>query len=93
MIKLENTDVFNFEGAIRGMYDGKGVRKVYPSSYEAYVSSHGTFLSCGTYATEEEARNAVIITNSENTIHSFKKGLQKKIHNQYGTYEVKKYVD
>lgn len=193
MIKLENTEVFNFENAIRGMYDGKGVRKVYPSSYEAYVSTHGAFLSCGTYATEEEARNAVIITkiklfeasvishgdniseiaesvekgyfaspkgniynrhghimvgaidrngyrhcilnkhncnvhriiaetfipnpdnlpcvnhkdgnklnnsvenlewctHSENTIHSFKKGLQKKIHNQYGTYEVKKYV-
>ena len=28
---------------------------------------------------------------SENTLHSFKTGLQKKIHNQYGEFEVKKY--
>lgn len=30
-------------------------------------------------------------THSENTLHSFRTGLQKKIHNQYGEFEVKKY--
>ena len=30
-------------------------------------------------------------THSENTLHSFENGLQKKIHNQYGNFEVKKY--
>ena len=53
MIKVENVDVLGWEAAIRGMYDGKGVRQVYN--------------------------------------HSFRTGLQKKIHNQYGEFEVKKY--
>lgn len=48
--------------AIREMYNGKGVRWVYPDSYEAYISCHGKFLSCGTYKSEQEAREAVLIT-------------------------------
>lgn len=192
MIKIEHTHVSGWEAAVRGMYDGKGVRWIYPGSYEAYVCSHGQFLSCGTYPTEEQAREAVVITKiklfeasviahgddpceirecgdkgyfaspngniynrhghlmvgavdhcgyrhtilnrknrnyhrviaetfipnpdnlpcvnhkdgnklnnsidnlewctlSENTIHSFENGLQRKITNQYGTFEVKKY--
>ena len=62
MIKLENVDVYGWEAAIRKLYNGKGVRWVYPNSYEAYISTHGKFLSCGTYATEEQAREAVVIT-------------------------------
>jgi hypothetical protein len=62
MIKLEKTDVYGWDAAIRGLYNGKGVRWVYPNSYEAYLSTHGKFLSCGTYPTEEQAREAVIIT-------------------------------
>lgn len=194
MIKLEKTDVCCWEAAIRGMYDGKGVRCVYKDSYEACVSCHGRFVSCGTYKSKEEATEAVIITkiklfeagvlahgdnledvvetiekgyfaspsgnvynrhgdlmngaidhcgyrhvilnrknknihrviaetfipnpnnlpcvnhkdgnklnnavenlewctHSENTKHSFQNGLQRKITNQYGTYEVKKYVN
>jgi hypothetical protein len=194
MIKLEKTEVVGWEHAIRGMYDGKGVRRVYGGNYEAYVSSHGKFLSCGTYPTEGQAKEAVVITKlklfeagvlahgdnpkevvesvekgyfvspngniynrhgdimvgavdrcgyrhvilnrkqknvhrviaetfvpnpnnlpcvnhkdgdkqnnsadnlewctkSENTLHSFKTGLQKKVTNQYGTFEVKKYVN
>ena len=62
MIKIEHTDVYGFESAIRELYNGKGVRLVYPNSYEAYISTHGKFLSCGTYATEEQAREAVVIT-------------------------------
>ena len=61
-IKIENVDVHGFEAAIRELYNGKGVRLVYPNSYEAYISTHGKFLSCGTYATEEQAREAVVIT-------------------------------
>jgi hypothetical protein len=192
MIKIENTEVFGWEAAIRGLYNGKGVRWVYPGSYEAHISVHGKFLSCGTYPTEEQAREAVVITkiklfeasviahgdnpaevvesvekgyfvspsgniynrhgdvmkgavdkngylhtilnrknrdfhrivaetfipnpnnlkcvnhkdgdkqnnsvenlewctHSENTLHSFQNGLQRKITNQYGTFEVKKY--
>ena len=173
------------------MYDGKGVRQVY-NHFEAYLSCHGKFISCGTYTTKEEAQTAVITyklkmfeagviahgdnpseivesvekgyfvspngnvynrhgdlmvgaidkcgyrhvilnrktrnvhrviaetfipnpnnlpcvnhkdgnklnnsvenlewcNHSENTLHSFKTGLQKKIHNQYGEFEVKKY--
>ena len=62
MIKIENTDVYGWEAAIRDLYNGKGVRWVYPNSYEAYISTHGKFLSCGTYPTEEQAREAVVIT-------------------------------
>ena len=191
MIKIENVDVVGWESAIRGMYDGKGVRQVY-KNFEAYLSCHGKFISCGTYTTKEEAQTAVITyklkmfeagviahgdnpseivesvengyfvspngnvynrhgdlmvgaidkcgyrhvilnrknrnvhrviaetfipnpnnlpcvnhkdgnklnnsvenlewcNHSENTLHSFKTGLQKKIHNQYGEFEVKKY--
>lgn len=62
MIKIENIETYGWEAAIRGLYNGKGVRFVYPNSYEAYISTHGKFLSCGTYSTEEEAREAVAIT-------------------------------
>ena len=62
MLKIENAETFGWEAAIRGLYRGKGVRLVYPNSYEAYISTHGKFLSCGTYSTEEEAREAVVIT-------------------------------
>ena len=61
MIKIDKTDVFGWESAIRELYNGKGVRWVYPNSYEAYISTHGKFLSCGTYQTEEQAREAVVI--------------------------------
>ena len=191
MIKIENVEVYGWKAAIRGMYDGKGVRQVY-NHFEAYLSCHGKFISCGTYTTKEEAQTAVITyklkmfeagviahgdnpseivesvekgyfvspngnvynrhgdlivaaidkcgyrhvilnrktrnvhrviaetfipnpnnlpcvnhkdgnklnnsvenlewcNHSENTLHSFKTGLQKKIHNQYGEFEVKKY--
>ena len=62
MLKIENAETFGWEAAIRGLYRGKGVRLAYPNSYEAYISTHGKFLSCGTYSTEEEAREAVVIT-------------------------------
>lgn len=61
MIKVEHIEVFNWEGAIRGMLENKGVRRVY-DSYEAYVSTHGKFLYCGSFPTEEQAREAVAIT-------------------------------
>lgn len=61
MIKLENTEVYGWEAAIRGMYNGKGVRKISDTSFESYISSHGKFLSCGTYQTKTEAQEAVIV--------------------------------
>lgn len=62
MIKIENTAVFGWEAAIRGMSVGKGVRRTGTGTYEAYVSCHGKFLSCGTYPTESQAQDAVSIT-------------------------------
>ena len=62
MIKIKETEVNGFKAAIRERYNGKGVRWVYPNSYEAHISIHGKFLSCGTYPTEEQAREAVVIT-------------------------------
>lgn len=62
MIKIENVETCGWEAAIRRLYSGKGVRFVYPNSYEAYISTHGKFISCGTYSTEGEAREAVVIT-------------------------------
>lgn len=62
MIKVDHIEVFGWEGAIRGMYENKGVRQVWNGAYEAYVTSHGKFVSCGTFPTEEQAREAVIIT-------------------------------
>lgn len=192
MLKIEKVETHGWEAAMRGLCNGKGVRFVYPNSYESYISTHGKFLSCGTYPTEEQAREAVVITkiklfeasviahgdnpaeivesvekgyfvsptgnvynrhghlmkgsidrcgyrniiinrknknihrliaetftpnpenkpcinhkdgnkqnnhvsnlewctHSENTIHSFENGLQQKVTNQYGTFEVKKY--
>ena len=44
MIKIERVDVFGWEAAIREFYNGKGVRWVYPNSYEAYISTHGNFF-------------------------------------------------
>ena len=186
------TSEFGWEHAMRNLFGTNGVRFRYPGSYEAYVSSHGKFLSCGTFPTEGQAKEAVAITkiklfeaaviahgdnpfevvesvecgyfvspsgniynrhgdimqgaidhcgyrhvilnrknknvhrivaetfipnpnnlqcvnhkdgnklnnsvdnlewstHSENTLHSFKNGLQRKITNQYGTFEVKKY--
>lgn len=191
MIKIENTDVYGFETAIRGMR-AKGYRKT-KTRFETFLSVKGKSISLGTYKTETEAKSAVYkfrverfvngvrnfnldendgvviynnyivfktgdvfnlhgvklvgmvdrcgyhevilngkqyrvhrlvaeafipnpnnlpcvnhkdgnkqnnsvdnlewVTYSENTIHSFKTGLQKKIHNQYGDFEVKKYVN
>lgn len=62
MIKIEKTEVFGWEAAIRELYNEKGVRFIYPNSYESYISIHGKFLSCGTFSTEEQAREVVIIT-------------------------------
>lgn len=62
MIKIENTQGYGWEAAISKLYSGKGVRFVYPNSYEAYISTHGKFHSCGTYDTEEKAQEAVITT-------------------------------
>ena len=194
MINIELTETHAWKTAVRKLCDGKGVRRTLYDGYEAYISTHGKFLSCGTYPTEEEAREAIAITkiklfeasilshgddpskiaestekgyfvspsgnvynrhgdvmkgaidrcgyrhvivnrkqknvhrliaetfipnpdklpcvnhkdgnklnnsaenlewctHSENTLHSFKSGLQKRITNKYGTFEVKKYVD
>lgn len=60
MIKIENVEVIGWEAAIRGMSRNKGVRQTNSGKFEAYVTVRGNFVSCGTYKTEEEAREAVI---------------------------------
>lgn len=62
MLKIENTMTYGWEAAVRESCNGKGIRWIYPGSYEAYISTHGKFLSCGSYPTEEQAREAVAIT-------------------------------
>lgn len=37
MLKVENTDVYGWEAAIRELYNGKGVRWVYPNSYKGIL--------------------------------------------------------
>ena len=59
MIKIENVEIVGWESAIRGMYSEKGVRQV-NNNFEAYLSCHGKFISCGTYTTKEEAQTAII---------------------------------
>ena len=58
MIEIENFEVFNIEGAIRGMR-GKGYRKCKNGRYETFVSNHSKNISLGTYDTKEEAVDAV----------------------------------
>ena len=58
MIKIENTEVFGWKAAIRGM-KAKGYRKTANNKYECYVSEHRKFISLGTYNTESEAKEVV----------------------------------
>lgn len=57
MIKVENIDVWGFEHAIRGMR-AKGYR-IANGKYETFVSNKSKSINLGTYATEQEAQNAV----------------------------------
>lgn len=65
MIRIENVETYGWEAAIRGMYSTKCVRRVSRNAYEAYISMHGKFISCGTYSNEEEAREAVALTKTK----------------------------
>lgn len=56
-MKFENTEVFNFEGALRGMR--KGYRKTKNCKYETFVNKDGKTISLGTYDTEEKAQQRV----------------------------------
>ena len=56
-MKLENTEVWGFEHAIRGMR--KGYRKTKNGKYETFVNSNGKTISLGTYDTEEKAQQRV----------------------------------
>lgn len=62
MLETIKPEVFGWESAIRELYNGKGVRWIFPNKYEAYISTRGKFLSCGTYLTEKQAQEAVIFT-------------------------------
>ena len=48
MIKVENIEVFNFEGALRGMR-AKGYRKNKNGKYETFASRNGKSVNLGTY--------------------------------------------
>lgn len=63
MIKIENTETFGWQAAIRGCIDGACVRtretKDGKTRYEAYTSAHCKYIPCGTHNSLEEARDAV----------------------------------
>lgn len=61
MIKIEHIETYGWEAAIRGMYSTKCVRRISHNAYEAYISMHGKFISCGTFPSEKEARKAVVL--------------------------------
>ena len=56
-MKFENTEVWGFEHAIRGMR--KGYRKTKNCKYETFVKKDGKTISLGTYDTEEKAQQRV----------------------------------
>lgn len=58
MIKVENIEVFNFEGALRGMR-AKGYKKNKNGKYETFASRNGKSVNLGTYKTETEAKEVV----------------------------------
>lgn len=99
-------DVFNLHGVkMVGMIDRCGYHeiilngkpyRVHRLVAEAFIPNPNN-LPCVNHKDGNKKNNCVEnlewVTYSENTIHSFKTGLQKKIHNQYGDFEVKKYVN
>ena len=98
-------DVFNLHGAkMVGMIDRCGYHeivlngkpyRVHRLVAEAFIPNTENKPCINHKDGNKQNNNADNLewcTHSENTIHSFKNGLQKKVHNQYGVYEVKKYV-
>ena len=60
MIQIDNVvlpSVDQWKAVIIGMSRNKGVRQTNSGKFEAYVTVKGNFVSCGTYKTEEEARD------------------------------------
>lgn len=56
-MKFENTDVWGFEHALRGMKTG--VRKTKNNKFETGISINGVYKSLGTYDTEKQAREII----------------------------------
>lgn len=56
-MKFENTEIWGFEHAFRGMR--KGYRKTKNCKYETFVNKDGKTISLGTYDTEEKAQQRV----------------------------------
>ena len=105
-VVFKTGDVFNLHGVkLVGMVDRCGYHEVILNGkqYRVHRLVAETFipnpnnLPCVNHIDGNKQNNSVEnlewVTYSENTIHSFKTGLQKKIHNQYGDFEVKKYVN
>ena len=105
-VVFKTGDVFNLHGVkLVGMVDRCGYHEVILNGKqyrvhrlvaEAFIPNPNN-LPCVNHIDGNKQNNSVEnlewVTYSENTIHSFKTGLQKKIHNQYGDFEVKKYVN
>lgn len=86
-MKFENEEIFNFEGALRGMRNG--VRKTKNNKFETYVSINGKSKNLGTYDTEKQARTKIY--------HHYKSRLEENtdklgLHNIYCKMYKNKYV-
>ena len=87
-MKFENTDVWGFEHAIRGM-PAKGYRKTKNNKYETCVSCDCKSINLGSYDTEKEAQKAVY----DFRVNRFIRGCEKLNINPYDGREYEgKYI-
>lgn len=55
-------EAYGWHSAIQRLFEGKGTRWISDNAYEAFISCHSKFMSCGTWPTKELAQKAVVIT-------------------------------
>lgn len=84
-MKFENTDVWGFKHAIRGM-SAKGYRKTKNNKYEVFTSCNCKSINLGTYDTEEEAQETIY----NYRINRFIQGCEKLKLNPYDGREYEK---
>ena len=84
----------NRDGYVNGILDGKNTQfhRVIALSFLPRIDGKDFVNHKDGNKMNNCVDNLEWCNRSENTLHSFKNGLQKVIHNQYGIFEVKKYA-